>query len=192
MNNYEYIIASLPVPDESTGTLNADAVLAEIKSLCSESDNKLIDMLLDAFSPDKLTAVFYEQALASRNAFLREYLLYDLRVRNTKVDFINRSLGRPEGLDLIPGDDEEFDGRPEVEAVLEQKDILARERVLDRLMWSKADELALMHLFDLDVILAFVAKIKITDRWDKLDPQTGRELFRRLVEEIRKTRQYGN
>lgn len=192
MNNYEYIIASLPVPDESTGTLNADAVLAEIKSLCSESDNKLIDMLLDAFSPDKLTAGFYEQALASRNAFLREYLHYDLRVRNTKVDFINRSLGRPEGLDLIPGDDEEFDGRPEVEAVLEQKDILARERGLDRLMWNKADELALMHLFDLDVILAFVAKIKITDRWDKLDPQTGRELFRRLVEEIRKTRQYGN
>lgn len=192
MNNYEYIIASLPVPDESAGTLNADAVLAEIKSLCSESDNKLIDMLLDAFSPDKLTAGFYEQALASRNAFLREYLLYDLRVRNTKVDFINRSLGRPEGLDLIPGDDEEFDGRPEVEAVLEQKDILARERGLDRLMWSKADELALMHLFDLDVILAFVAKIKITDRWNKLDPQTGRELFRRLVEEIRKTRQYGN
>lgn len=192
MNNYEYIIASLPVPDESTGTLNADAVLAEIKSLCSESDNKLIDMLLDAFSPDKLTAGFYEQALASRNAFLREYLLYDLRVRNTKVDFINRSLGRPEGLDLIPGDDEEFDGRPEVEAVLEQKDILARERGLDRLMWNKADELALMHLFDLDVILAFVAKIKITDRWNKLDPQTGRELFRRLVEEIRNTRQYGN
>ena len=192
MNNYEYIIASLPVPDESTGTLNADAVLAEIKSLCSESDNKLIDMLLDAFSPDKLTAGFYEQALASRNAFLREYLLYDLRVRNTKVDFINRSLGRPEGLDLIPGDDEEFDGRPEVEAVLEQKDILARERGLDRLMWNKADELALMHLFDLDVILAFVAKIKINDRWNKLDPQTGRELFRRLVEEIRKTRQYGN
>ena len=193
MNNYEYIIASLPVPDESSGKLDAGAVLSEIKALCSESDNRLIDLLLDAFEPDKLDCEFYDRALASRNGFIREYLRYDLRVRNTKVEYINRTLGRPEDLDVMPEPGEaEFDGKAEVEAVLEQGDILGRERGLDKLMWNKADELVLMHVFDLDVILAFVAKIKITDRWNKLDPEIGRELFRKLVEEIRKTRQYGN
>ena len=193
MNNYEYIIASLPVPDENAGPLNAEALLAEIRSLCSETDNRLIDLLADGFDPDKLDEEFYSRTQASHNAFIRGYFDYDLRVRNTKVDYINRMLGRPEGLDLLPEPgEEEFDGRAEVAAVLEQDDILARERGLDRLMWKKADELVLLHVFDLDVILAFVAKIKITDRWNKLDPQTGRELFRRLVAEIRKTRQYGN
>ena len=193
MNNYEYIIASLPVPDESSGKLDAGAVLSEIKELCSESDNRLIDLLLDAFEPDKLDCEFYDRALASRNGFIREYLRYDLRVRNTKVEYINRTLGRPEDLDIMPeSGDAAFDGKAEVEAVLEQGDILGRECGLDKLMWNKADELVLMHVFDLDVILAFVAKIKITDRWNKLDPATGRELFRKLVEEIRKTRQYGN
>lgn len=193
MNNYEYIIASLPVPDESAGKLDAESVLADIKSLCSETDNRLIDLLLDSFDPDKLDAAFYERALSSHNAFIREYLRYDLRVRNVKVEYINRSLGRQEGIDVMPEPgDGDFDGKAEVDDVLEQSDILARERGLDKLMWNKADELVLMHVFDLDVILAFVAKIKITDRWNKLDPQTGRELFRRLVDEIRKTRQYGN
>ena len=193
MNNYEYIIASLPVSDENAGALDAGALISEIRSLCSETDNRLIDLLLDGFDPDKLDSSFYMHAFASNNAFIKDFFLYDLKVRNTKVGFINRRLGRPEGLDVLPEPGEEdFDGKAEVEAVLEQDDILARERGLDKLMWNKADELVLMHLFDLDVILAFVARIMITDRWNKLDPQTGRELFRCLVDEIRNTRQYGN
>ena len=44
-----------------------------------------------------------------------------------------------------------------------------------------------MDVFDIEVILGFTAKMKIIDRWDKLDPDTGHDLFRRLVEEIRAT-----
>ena len=73
-------------------------------------------------------------------------------------------------------------------AVLEQSDILSRERGLDKLLWEKAEELTRMDLFDIDVILSFIAKLKITDRWNKLDPRTGREMFRKLVQEIRNTR----
>ncbi|MBO5651574.1 MAG: DUF2764 family protein, partial [Selenomonas sp.] len=66
--------------------------------------------------------------------------------------------------------------------------IRARERGLDDIMWAKADELVQMHIFDVDIILAFIAKLKIADRWNKLDPESGREMFRRLVQEIRNTR----
>ena len=91
-------------------------------------------------------------------------------------------------LDLIPAPETEFEGRAEVLEVLEQSDILARERGLDRLLWDKIDELTQAHVLDLDVILGMVAKVKITDRWNKLDPKTGRALFRSLVQEIRNTR----
>ena len=67
-------------------------------------------------------------------------------------------------------------------------DILARERGLDDLMWQEIDELTRMDVFDIEAILGFTAKLKIIDRWNKLDPETGRELFRKLVDEIRKTR----
>ena len=72
--------------------------------------------------------------------------------------------------------------------ILSGSDILARERGLDDVMWEKADSLTELDLFDIDIILAFIAKIKIADRWNKLDPETGRELFRRLVSEIRNTK----
>ena len=83
----------------------------------------------------------------------------------------------------------DFDEKPSVNEVLEQSDILEREKGIDSLMWNKAADLVRMHVFDADVILSFIARLKITDRWSKLDPQTGRKLFRSLVEEIRKTRQ---
>ena len=54
-------------------------------------------------------------------------------------------------------------------------------------MWRKADELTLWSLFDMSVILAFTAKLKVVERWEKLDPETGQKYFRKLVQEIRAT-----
>lgn len=189
MNNYEYIIASLPVLDRQEN-LNADSIIREIRSQCSVRDNVLIDLLLDSQDPDKMDESLYKKALGSSNTFIREYLLWDLRVRNTKAEYLNRVLGRPEGMDVIdlPGSTD-FDEKPSVNEVLEQSDILEREKGIDSLMWDKASDLTRMHVFDADVILSFIARLKITDRWSKLDPQTGRKLFRSLVDEIRKTRQ---
>ena len=159
-----------------------------IRSQMTAADIKLLDCLLDAFDNSKLTHEYYTAALKSGNGFLRDFLLYDLQLRNTKAAYLNRQLGRDETLDLIPAPETEFEGRAEVLEVLEQSDILARERGLDRLLWDKIDELTQAHVLDLDVILGMVAKVKITDRWNKLDPKTGRALFRSLVQEIRNTR----
>lgn len=191
MSNYEYIIASLPVLGKDADKLDADALIASIKGLLSSQDNALADLLLGSFDPDSLTPEYYVGVSKAPNEFIRQYAEFDLKVRNAKVDFLNRTLGRPEGQDsmpLPPGMDEEFAERAEVDAILGLTDILERERGLDELMWAKADELVQMHVLDLDIILAFIAKIKITDRWNKLDPATGRELFRKLVQEIRNTR----
>ena len=188
MNNYEYIISCLPVLDAGPVS-DVGAVVDSIRSQCSKADNVLIDTLLDSFNPDRLNADFYKNALESPNGFLREYLLWDLRVRNTKAEYLNRSLGRPEEQDVVdlPGGSD-YDEKPSVCEILEQSDILQREKGLDSLMWDKAQELISLHLFDMDVILSFIARLMIADRWNKLDPKTGRELFHTLVNEIRKTR----
>ena len=43
----------------------------------------------------------------------------------------------------------------------------------------------MLDYFDLDVVLAFVVKLKMVERWLRLDEATGRELFRKLVKEIK-------
>jgi len=194
MNNYEYIIASLPVLQQSSRERNtqhsAEALIAEIREQLSSSDREVLDFFLSGYSPDVLGVDFYTRALSHRSAFVRGFFGYDLGLRNTKVEYLNTSLSRPKGQDVVTpeGMEEcEFEGKSKVMAILSLKDILERERGLDDLLWKKTDELTVMEVFSLDAILGFVAKLKITDRWEKLDPETGMQYFRKLVGDIRKT-----
>ena len=189
MNNYVYIVSCLPVltPD---ATLDADAVIEDVLSQCSERDRETISFLLDGFDGEKLSADFYRKALSHPSAFIRGWFGYDLDVRNAKARYLNRAFGRPEEMDtvaLAEDEEREFDDAPLLQGILSTEDILGREKALDDLAWKKIDELTVFDYFDFDAILGFLAKLKITDRWLKLDPATGRELFRRFTEEVRAT-----
>lgn len=192
MDNYAYIIASLPVLNQEDHPEHfvAEEILAEIREQLSARDNSVLDLLLEGYDPDKLDAEFYRRALAHGNRFIREWFRFDLDLRNATVAFLNDSLGRPEGQDLVLLTEREAEEFPEEEAVqqvLNRADLLQRERGLDDLRWQKVDELTAMDVFDLELILGFVARLQIIDRWLKLDPESGRELFRKLVEDIRST-----
>lgn len=193
MNNYEYIVASLPViePGSRLGSSSAaNAIIDDIREQLSNKDNALVTMLLDGFDPEKLNAGFYRACLGSGSRFLREYFLFDLFLRNTKVEYLNASLGRPEGKDellLEELEDYEFEQKEEIVEILSGTDIIGREKGLDMAIWEHVEEVTTMDVFDMDAILGFIARLKIIDRWDKLDPETGAELFRRLIKEIRAT-----
>lgn len=193
MNNYEYIVASLPViePGSRFGSSSAaNAIIDDIREQLSNKDNALVTMLLDGFDPEKLNAGFYRACLGSGSRFLREYFLFDLFLRNTKVEYLNASLGRPEGKDVLlleELEDYEFEQKEEIVEILSGTDIIGREKGLDMAIWEHVEEVTTMDVFDMDAILGFIARLKIIDRWDKLDPETGAELFRRLIKEIRAT-----
>lgn len=193
MNNYEYIVASLPVIELGSrlGSSSAvNAIINDIREQLSNKDNALVTMLLDGFDPEKLNAGFYRACLGSGSRFLREYFLFDLFLRNTKVEYLNASLGRPEGKDVLlleELEDYEFEQKEEIVEILSGTDIIGREKGLDMAIWEHVEEVTTMDVFDMDAILGFIARLKIIDRWDKLDPETGAELFRRLIKEIRAT-----
>ena len=193
MNNYEYIVASLPViePGSRLGSSSAaNAITNDIREQLSNKDNALVTMLLDGFDPEKLNAGFYRACLGSGSRFLREYFLFDLFLRNTKVEYLNASLGRPEGKDVLlleELEDYEFEQKEEIVEILSGTDIIGREKGLDMAIWEHVEEVTTMDVFDMDAILGFIARLKIIDRWDKIDPETGAELFRRLIKEIRAT-----
>lgn len=193
MHNYEYIIAGLPVLDadarkaEAAGTA---ALMEEIREQLCPSDRKVLDFLIDSYDPDKLTEEFYRKALSHPRRFIRDYFTFDLQLRNAKTAWLNSSLGRPEGQDEIRlegMEDAVFECEAEAEEVLGGSDILKRERGLDDLVWRKVEELTCMDVFDLELILAFTVKLRIIERWLRLDPESGRGLFRKLVSEIRST-----
>ena len=188
MNNYEYLIASLPdiTPDwKDSGEMSGDAFVDWLREGCSDSDRKLIDFLREGFAAENLNKDFYLRALSHRDRFLREYFRFDLNVRNAKVEYLNRELGRAAGTDIFLTDENGFEEEARLGAVLGSGDILSREKGIDDLRWEKIESLTTFDYFDIDAILGFIAKLNIAMRWNRLDPETGREMFSRIVKEVR-------
>ena len=189
MDNYEYIISSLPVlsPEVKPGEPSRDSIMDFIREQLSKRDNDVVDLLLRGHDETQLGEAFYREALSHPDRFIREYFRFDLNLRNAKVRFLNKALGRPAGQDIFLEPGGEFPEAERLAAVLAEKDILKRERGLDDLMWEKALSLVTFRPFSIDAVLGFIARFHILERWIRLDEQTGRELFRRLVEEVRGT-----
>ena len=201
MNNYVYIIAGLPdfTPDWRQGGQSLDGYLDQVAELLSAKDNETVRFVTDGFDKDKIGLEFYRQALSHRNGFIRDFFEFDLNVRNRKVMYLNQALGRDLNRDILslrdPEAEEtglepeapEFKETERLQSILEGSDILSRERGIDDLYWDKIDELTLFDYLNFDKILAIIAKMMIIRRWLILDEETGRQMFKKLVDEVRGT-----
>ena len=201
MNNYVYIIAGLPdfTPDWRQGEKSLDGYLEQMRELLSEKDNETISFIIKGFDKDQIGFDFYKEALAHRIGFIREFFQFDLNVRNQKVRYLNHALGRDADKDIISmrdpeaeetglePEEPEFKESARLQSILEGNDILSRERGIDDLYWDKIDELTLFDYLNFDKILGVMAKMMIIRRWLILDEETGREMFKKLVDEVRGT-----
>lgn len=190
MDNYEYLIAGLPVLSQDWSThssLSPASVIEEIRNGCSKKDNALIDTLLGGYLEENFNESFYSSVISHKNSFIREFFSFDLRARNAKVRYLNDRLGREKDLDVFLDVEPDHDDDERLSAVFSEDDLLRREKGLDSLIWDKVSDIVLFNYFDINVLLAFIAKLKITERWLKLDESSGREMFRKLVDEIRGT-----
>ena len=205
MSNFEYIISSLPyltMDFKYAGQAGFNSVISDIKRDLDEKDQGLVEFLLKGFSEKDLNADFYAAALRQRNRFLREYFRFDLNLRNAKVRYLNAQLGRDPDMDVMTGEDPEaedvdidgfrftggeFEEALKVDNILAEKDLVSREKGLDDVLWDKIDSLATFHYFDIEAVLAYIAKLHIVTRWLNLDEEVGRDVFRRLLKDVRGT-----
>ena len=192
MNNYVYIIAGLPdfTPDWRGGEKSLDEYLELVTGLLSAKDNEAVKFIINGFDKDHIGYEFYKDALSHRIGFIRDFFQFDLNVRNQKVRYLNNALGRSPEKDILSMQDPEapeFKEQARLQAILEGNDILARERGIDDLYWDKIDELTLFDYLNFDRILGIIAKMMIIRRWLILDEETGRAMFKKLVDEVRGT-----
>ena len=201
MKNYVYIIAGLPdfTPDWRQGQECLDEYLNNVRELLSERDNNVLDLIVKGFDKEQIGLEFYKEALSHRLSFIREFFTFDLNVRNQKVRYLNQALGRapekdilslrdPEAEDTgLEPEETEFKESAKLQTILEGHDILARERGIDDLYWDKIDEITLFDYLNFDKILGIAVKMMIIRRWLILDEEAGRQMFKKLVDEVRGT-----
>ncbi|MCR5709795.1 MAG: DUF2764 domain-containing protein [Bacteroidales bacterium] len=176
MADYPYIIASFPdlLPDFSRQALDEAAVVAGIKERLSENECKTVDLLEFGLDGKNLTNHFYRTVRQSDSRFIREWFDFDKKLRLAKVAHLEN---RPV--------EEEFDEQDKAAIIFRIADLIQREKLLDKLCWTKAEELTQFNIFDLDLLLSMLVRLHIAARWSSLDPETGKKLFRKLVDEVR-------
>ena len=189
MDNYVYIVAGLPELTsgfENTG-FDYAAVKESIMELLSEKDQKLVEFMEEGFDESTLGADFYAKAAESKNRFIREYFDFDGRLRNLKVNYLAKRLGKRGEDFVVELPEADFDEEKQIQEILADADFVDREQRMDELKWEKASDIARMDYFNMNAILAFLVKAKTVQRWAELDPDKGTEMFHKLVKEIRGT-----
>ena len=189
MDNYVYIVAGLP--ELTSGFENAGfdyaAVKESIMELLSEKDQQLVELMEDGFDENTLNADFYAKAAESKNRFIREYFDFDGRLRNMKVNYLAKRLGKKGEDYIVELPEADFEEEKQIQDILADADFVEREQKMDELKWEKASDIARMDYFNLNAILAFLVKAKTVQRWAELDAAKGQEMFKKLVQEIRGT-----
>ena len=194
MGNYHYIIAGLPelVLNADNKAFSYDTVREQIYLSSSEKDRRFIEWFDFGTNENNLNAHFYRAAMNCKNRFIRLYFALDLEIRNRKVDFVAGKMERSGDAykvqvnnDIDLGLNEEQLTR--LQSIFANKNILEKEQLLDKFKWDYITGLNGYGEFNMDVILSFLAKGKLIDRWNKLDRKSGEEMFRKLVDEVRGT-----
>ncbi|MBD3390400.1 MAG: DUF2764 family protein [Chitinivibrionales bacterium] len=157
---------------------------------------------------NQLTWLYYDEACAHENAFVREWFAFDRDLRNV-ISALNCRSAASEGL----GEERPFllqravIGRNDIaEAILKSNapdfslsaqlpwvervtglgrdNLVEYEKSIDTLRWDILNDLTTFSYFQIETVLAFTIKLGMVERWQELDEQAGREKFDRLVEEL--------
>lgn len=153
-----------------------------------------------------LLTSYYSEMESSKCGFIKEWGEADRAIRNICASIEARRKGRDisdvvigSGFvvdSLITSNAPDFGLKGEVDfvdkvlAIIDQKDMLKKEKELDLLRWQTIDELTLHNYFDINFILAYYLKLCMINRWLTLDPKIGREMFDKIVAEFSNKRKF--
>lgn len=149
----------------------------------------------------KIWSAYYENAMRSKSIFIRNWSEFDLNIKNISAAFT----AREKGIDIenvVIGDNEitrlilrnenvqdfglknEFLEIDDLIHILQESDMLAKERNLDKLRMSKIDNFVAFDYFNLEFILGYMVKISMIVRWSGLNRAKGEEVLSMLTNHL--------
>lgn len=150
---------------------------------------------------DRLTTLYYEYLVTTKNSFYRQWVVLNQNVNNILSAISARKHGL-EPRNVIVGQNhvaqllrtsgardfglsDVLDYYEEVAKLSDESDIVDRERKMDLFKWKWLDENTFFHYFSVEVLLSFLFKLEMTQRWLTLDKQTGEQMFRKIIQDLK-------
>jgi len=199
-------------PFDETGNFTQHELEQEIKE--PSGSPEYMQRFIHAFKEDspvftgyfwenQLTWLYYDYILGLDNDFLKEWFTFNLHLKNILTAFNVRKYKLPRENAYIGGNDitealkkstlKDFGlsaDFPHMEALLsidETESLLEKEKSAEMLRWDFLDELNTFNYFTIEVLLAFIIKLFMVERWLQLDPETGKQLFLKLITDLEKS-----
>ena len=145
----------------------------------------------------------YNEMENSSNGFIAKWFKFDREIKNIQAAYVGRQLEISAEEYLIKDEEDDIaelllknnspdfglakarDYIPKLFQALETEDLLDRENKIDMFRWNYIDELNTFAYFKIDAALGILQKAHIADRWAKLDEQKGKEMFKKLVNDLK-------
>jgi hypothetical protein len=178
-----------------------ERVAKVVRAYASPESEEAEGMDLEQPFAKSLLTAYYKACEASGSRLLKEWSHTDRTIRNV----VAATLARQHGIaadTVVIGEDSvakalsrssaaDFGLRAElpyveqlVSAVLDEHNMVEKERKIDNIRWNKLSELSTFDYFDLNAVIAYLVKVNMVARWAALDAKVGREMFDRLVSEL--------
>ena len=154
---------------------------------------------------NKLHTLFYEFVTHTKNHFLNEWFLFELKTKNLVAAFnclaykyemsdhlinikeskVINSLLLKKKLNPEYFEDEIPFAHDFIRVVESDIGMIEKEKSIDKMKWNYLDEKTFFYYFSIEKILSYIIKLKITERWMKLDKSIGEALLDKLISELK-------
>jgi hypothetical protein len=129
----------------------------------------------------KLTVAYFGEAMKSGNEFLNQWMEFELNLKNLLLIMSNKKEQLPFSEFIIEANEMAalFKQSPsadfstesslgflaQVIKIIETENIIEREKKIDLLRWKQLEEMTFFNYFTVEVILSFIIKLMILERW---------------------------
>lgn len=155
---------------------------------------------------DQLTWLYYNYVMEFKNDFIREWFEFTLHLNNILsafnvrrfklsketafigYNFITEALKRSSLKDF--GLSNDFEYMDKLLDIDDNSNFMEKEKAVDMLKWARLDELNTFNYFTIEVLIAFLIKLFMVERWMKLDPETGKKMFKQIINDLEKSYEF--
>lgn len=158
-------------------------------------------------SPENvLSWMYYDYMMQADNLLVKRYAEFSMNLKNLVTALNARKYGIDVAKEVIGNNDFAVALRtsntkdfglgmdyPYVEkviALMENDNLVERERGLDLILWNFLDEAVIFEYFSLERVISYMLRLMIVERWSRMTSESGRRIFMEMVERFRQSLQF--
>ena len=158
-------------------------------------------------SPENvLSWMYYDYMMKADNQLVERYAEFSMNLKNLVTALNARKYGMEVAKEVI-GSNEfavalrtsnakdfgltlEYPYVEKVIALMDNDNLVERERGLDLIIWHFLDEAVTFDYFSLERVISYMLRLMIVERWSKMSSESGRKVFMEMVDRFRKSFQF--